>query len=161
MNRQRPSKSSTFPYSRHEIGTADFTVPRRLPSGWGIGRRQEATTNGLWRSAASPIRKGQSWWKQKHILAENKYGPKVALVGISISSRRAITLGLSAILKSDLALRASTSGLPVNRPRSAARCQPRWREFPWILPVRGAREIWAVRRLQLESGGVGWRGLTA
>src|SRR6516162_3500369 len=76
MNRQRPSKSSTFPYSRHEIGTADFTVPRRLPSGWGIGRRQEAATKGLWRSAASPIPKGQSWWKQKHISAENKYGPR-------------------------------------------------------------------------------------
>src|SRR5258708_27377302 len=54
----------SFPYSRHEIDTTDFTAPRRPPSGRGIGRRQEATTKGSSRSAATPTRKGQSWWKQ-------------------------------------------------------------------------------------------------
>src|SRR5258706_13265369 len=74
MNPLRPSRSSSFPYSRHEIGTVDSTVPRRPPSGQGIERRPEATTKGWWRFAATPICSGQSCWKQRHILAENKYG---------------------------------------------------------------------------------------
>src|SRR5260370_31679325 len=74
MNPPRPSRSSRFPYSRHEIGTADSTVPRRPPSGRGIGTRPEATTKGWWLSATTPILTGVSWWKQGPILPENKYG---------------------------------------------------------------------------------------
>src|ERR1700730_2511972 len=72
MNPRRPSRSSRLLCNQHEIGTADFTVPLRPPSGRGIGRRPEATTRGLWRSAATPIRSGQRCWRQRHISPENK-----------------------------------------------------------------------------------------
>jgi hypothetical protein len=48
------------------------------------------------------------------------------------------------------------SCLLINRPRSAARCQPRWRKFLWILPFEErARDLGR----QTSTASTGRRGL--